>query len=74
MEEIRQLAFSGCSSVKKIVMPTTLTSLGAEIFSYTDALKELHYRGTETQWSKITKDAKWHHYAGILYPNKWEVA
>ncbi|MBR6835053.1 MAG: leucine-rich repeat domain-containing protein [Oscillospiraceae bacterium] len=46
--------FRGCGSLKKIVIPDTITTINASAFGGTDALKEVVFDGSVTEWNNIT--------------------
>ena len=45
VESIGRMAFSGCSSLKKLILPASLKNLAAVAFAEDDSLLEVHCRG-----------------------------
>ena len=52
-------AFVGCSSLTSIVIPVSVTSIGDWAFAGCIGLTGIQYRGTEEQWSAISKEYGW---------------
>ncbi len=48
-------AFLNCTSVKKISIPASVTSVASDAFSGCGALKEIYYDGSLAQWNKLFK-------------------
>ena len=51
---IGQSAFSYCSSLTSVTIPDSVTSIDESAFCECNNLWHVLYKGTETQWSKIT--------------------
>ncbi len=45
--------FCACSSLQRASLPSTVTYIGENGFSYCSSLKDIYYGGTETQWKSI---------------------
>ncbi len=45
--------FCACASLQTASLPTTVTYIGENGFSYCSSLKDIYYAGTETQWKSI---------------------
>ncbi len=56
---IEENTFTGCSSLTNITIGKYLTSIGNEAFSSCKNLKRITFKGTTTQWGKITKGTDW---------------
>ena len=54
--ELGGLVFYGCTGLQKIVIGKNVKELKNYVLGNCPALREIHYAGTETEWSKITKD------------------
>ena len=52
VKTIEKGVFSGCSRLKTITFPASLTSIGASAFVNT-ALKTVNYKGTQAQWETL---------------------
>ena len=52
-------AFYNCSSLTSIVIPVSVTSIGDWAFAGCIGLTGIQYRGTEEQWSAISKEYGW---------------
>ena len=52
--EIGTSAFQYCTSLEKIVIPDSVTTIGDYAFSDCDELTTVYYRGSEEQWDSIT--------------------
>ena len=55
MGNIGKSAFSYCSNLTTITIPTTVISIGASAFGSCTSLTEITYNGTTAQWDSITK-------------------
>ena len=55
---IEDLAFSH-SNIIEVELPSTLESIGADVFTNTPMLKKLVYNGTKTEWEQVTKSLVW---------------
>jgi hypothetical protein len=61
------MAFYGCKSLTSITLPSSVKSLGYEVFSNCISLETITYNGTRDKWKKVKKDTlsdKW--ISGIL--------
>lgn len=56
---IGDYAFWGCTSVKEIALPTSLVSLGHNVFTFEKGAPPVIYKGTLEQWVKIEKGNGW---------------
>lgn len=52
---IGDLAFAYCSTLQSVVLPNSVTNIGAHAFGGT-ALSDVYYVGTEAQWNAINID------------------
>ncbi len=52
--EISAYALGGCTALKKIYLPATLTIVAANAFRNDDALTDVFYDGTQEQWGSVT--------------------
>ncbi len=62
-EIIPDFAFQNCTSLKEIVLPSSIKSIGRGAFVYIDDLT-IRYGGTKAQWAETVKGTDW---------NKWSV-
>ena len=62
-EIVPDFAFQNCTSLKEIVLPSSIKSIGRGAFVYIDDLT-VRYGGTKAQWAEIVKGTDW---------NKWSV-
>ena len=51
---IENRAFYDCERLKSITIPNSLKSIGVNAFTYCRGLEEVNYKGTETEWQKIS--------------------
>lgn len=58
--------FSECSVLESVHLPSTLNRIGSRCFSFCRNLTRLDYEGTMEQWSKMTRDNRWHEKSSIL--------
>ena len=61
---IGEIAFYGCSGLKKIDIPKEITSIGFMAFIHCTSLATICYEGTRKEWNSITKENDWDLYAG----------
>lgn len=62
--------FFYCTSLTSITIGNSLKSIGNEVFRGCSSLSNIYYRGSLSQWSKISKDSSWNLDAGpytIIY-------
>lgn len=52
-------AFSGCSSLKDVYLPSSLTSLPKNLFESCSSLAKIHYEGKKAAWENLSKDSLW---------------
>jgi hypothetical protein len=52
-------AFRNCRRLSKVVIPTSIQSIGTETFYGCNDLEYIEYKGTMEQWNLISKDYKW---------------
>lgn len=62
-EIVPDFAFQNCTSLKEIVLPSSIKTIGRGAFVYIDDLT-VRYGGTKAQWAEIVKGTDW---------NKWSV-
>lgn len=55
---------SSWSTLKKVTIPKTVTSIGARAFANCTALEEIHFDGTEEEWAAVEKGEDWDKDAG----------
>ncbi len=56
VQEIEAGAFSDCSALTEIYIPTGISSIGNQAFSGCVQLQDVYYAGTKEQWNQITVD------------------
>ena len=59
IEMIDDSAFRNCHRLSKLVIPTSIQSIGTETFYGCNDLEYIEYKGTMEQWNLISKDYKW---------------
>ncbi|MBO5280091.1 MAG: leucine-rich repeat domain-containing protein [Clostridia bacterium] len=66
-------AFLGCTSLTSVTIPDGVTRIDSLAFGNCTNLTTIRYRGTQSQWSKITKESEsdWDSYT-IIYNYKGE--
>ena len=57
VSSIGSSAFSGCSGLTSVTIPDSVASIGYYAFSGCSGLKRVYYKGTKTQWNKISIDS-----------------
>ena len=68
LESIGDNCFSGCVSVEKIILPSTLKSIGYSAFANTGSLRVLGYTGSAAEWRTIKLASGWNRSAGRTAP------
>ena len=53
VERIKEMAFYNCKSLTSIIIPNTVKTIDYNVFTCCTSLKNVYYRGTKTEWSKI---------------------
>ena len=53
VEIIGDRVFKGCTSLKEITLPASLTKIGNKAFEYCAALETVNYAGSEEEWNQI---------------------
>jgi hypothetical protein len=61
---ISTYVFSGCTSLKSIIIPNTITAIGAYAFDGCNSLISIKYLGAETEWNAISKGSNWDNSTG----------
>ena len=56
---IASYAFYECNKLMSITIPSSVTSIGDSAFIYCLELRNIKYRGTESQWYAISNGAPW---------------
>ena len=64
MTGIGNNAFSGCTALKSVTIPNSVTSIGKNAFYGCTALKNIYFTGTEEQWNNIIKGSDWNTHMG----------
>ncbi len=62
--EIRQAAFFGCTSLKEIAIPVSVTEIGNNALAGCSGLEAIRFEGTQEQWEGIVKGTDWDKNAG----------
>ena len=47
-------AFYYCESLVSVTIPNSVTKIGVEAFNHCSGIKEVNFKGTKTQWAKIS--------------------
>ena len=56
---IGESAFLDCKSLTSVIIPSSVTSIGSSAFAGCTRLTTINYKGSQTNWDAITKDANW---------------
>lgn len=56
VETIRYAAFTGCNEMTSVSFPKSLKTLEINSIGALPRLKNVYYRGTKSQWKKLTKE------------------
>lgn len=56
VETIRYAAFTGCNEMTSVSFPKSLKTLEINSIGALPRLKNVYYRGTKSQWNKLTKE------------------
>ena len=72
---IDDMAFYGCSSLRKITIPAGVTRIGDMAFCGCSGLMTIDYTGTREQWNAVSRGSDWNYGAGdytiyCTYENK----
>ena len=51
---IGAVAFYGCTGLTSVTIPNSVTSIGQDAFSGCNKLSDVYFKGTESQWNKIS--------------------
>ena len=62
--EINQYSFFRCTSLTEVIIPDGVTFIGMSTFLGCSSLKSIKYRGTQSQWSAISKGSYWNDEVG----------
>ena len=57
-------AFEDCSKLTSVTIPDSVTSIGWYAFEYCSKLTSIKYRGSQSDWSKISKGERWNYNTG----------
>ena len=57
-------AFSGCTGLTTITIPSSVTTIGNSTFYGCTGLTTINFNGTKDQWNAITKDSSWNNNTG----------
>ncbi len=57
--DIRQYAFFGCTSLKEISIPASVTEIGSNALSGCTGLEAIRFGGTQEQWESVVKGTDW---------------
>ncbi|MBQ7712345.1 MAG: leucine-rich repeat protein, partial [Clostridia bacterium] len=57
-------AFSGCTGLTTVTIPSTVTSIGSYAFRNCTGLTTINFQGTMAQWNAISKGSDWNYTTG----------
>lgn len=58
IKDIEDIAFIGCSSLKKVTVPNTIDSIGSGNFNDSLFMQEVYYEGTLQEWMALLEKIK----------------
>ncbi|MDE7297068.1 MAG: leucine-rich repeat domain-containing protein [Clostridia bacterium] len=64
VETIAKSAFERCAALQAVSLPATLKNIGAFAFSSCNALADLYFAGTQTQWDEVEQGEFWNQKEG----------
>ena len=69
--KVGEKAFAGCTALEKLVLPKSLKEIGYGILEGDENLRVLAYRGSQNDWTKVTKHKNWNSglYIGVTEYN-----
>jgi len=70
LEVIGEKAFYGCSQLKNITLPSTLTTVKSNAFS--KSLTDIFFTGSEEQWKKVTFETPLTNDTTVHYNAEWD--
>lgn len=59
VKEIGDSAFYNCTKLERITIPVSVTTIRSYAFQFCKSLTDIYYKGTKSQWAKITKENLW---------------
>ena len=59
VEKIGRQVLPNVKTLKKLVIPTSVTEIGIFAFLGASALSEIEYEGTIAEWEQVTKKPAW---------------
>ncbi|MBD5092220.1 MAG: leucine-rich repeat protein [Clostridiales bacterium] len=57
--EIESYSFNSCINIKSVTIPSSVTSIGSDIFIECYTLTSITFQGTKAQWNAILKSEYW---------------
>jgi len=66
--KIGSYAFEDCESLKRITIPSSVTTIGAYAFKSCDSLVTINFEGTQAEWNAIEKKRGWNNRGSFLFP------
>ena len=64
VSEIKNFAFSNCTSMTTVTISSTVTSIGEKAFMNCNKLSSIVFDGTMEQWNTIAKGVDWNSNTG----------